>query len=61
MASLGLIALVEIACRRLPAHNANGIITSVHDIASADISSIIEARHVKRLINGTEGKTENFL
>ena len=57
VASLGLIALVEVACRRLPAHNANGIITSIHDTASADIDSVIEARHVKRQ-NGTEGKTE---
>lgn len=47
LASLLLIALTELACRRLPAHNVNGIIHSVPQQVSANINALISARWPK--------------
>jgi len=46
-ATLALIALTEYAIRRLPAHNASGIVTPIHDKASAEVSLIIKVRNTK--------------
>lgn len=44
VASLALIALVEVACRRLPAHDANGFVPSLHRLFNT--TSTIRARNV---------------
>ena len=42
-ASLALIALVEITCRRLPVHDANGFVPSLQGIANT--TGMIRARN----------------
>ena len=51
--TLVLIALTELAIRRLPSHSSNGFISSIQNAPAASIDALIHARHAKRQDNGT--------
>ena len=59
--TLVLIALTELACRRLPSFDSNGLIDSIQNAPAASIDALIHSRHAKRQDNGTSDEGRQLL